>query len=164
MNFYRLARLKPIIVFIIIINLVFLVGCNDERNEDDKVGAGPTIENMNQVGNSKDKEDIIEDAIMMSEEIMRKIDKIDGIDSSMVYINHEAVLTAVRLSNNKYLSEEIRSQLEETIYKVYPNAKTIAISDDEYVYESIARLLRSFKANDPVDELKKDLQEIIKGF
>lgn len=164
MSFYRLVRLKPIIVFIIIINLVFLVGCNDERNEDDKVGAGPTIENMNQVGNNKDKDDIIEDAIMMSEEIMRKIDKIDGIDSSMVYINHEAVLTAVRLSNNEYLSDEIRNQLEETIYKVYPNAKTIAISDDEYVYESISRLLRSFKENDPVGELKKDLEEIINSF
>lgn len=164
MKFYRLTRLKLVILFIIIINLVFLVGCNDERNEDDKVGSGPTIEDMNQVGNSKEKGDIIKDAIMMSEEIMRKIDKIDGIDSSMVYINHEAVLTAVRLSNDKYLSDEIRNKLEETIYRIYPNAKTIAISDNEYVYESISRLLRSFKENDPLDELKKDLQEIINSF
>lgn len=149
------------LLLIFIINLFMFTGCNEQGDKSDSVGAGPTIEDMGNTNINKDKDEVIKDAIRMSEGIMLRLNDISGITTSMVFINHEAVLVAVRLEDSVELSTELHDAIEEKVYEIYPEAKTIAISDDEYVYESIDKLLRSYKENDPVGELLKDLKEIL---
>lgn len=147
---------------VLIISLSILTSCNKNEQEIDNVGAGPTIEEVTDNKSSKDKSEIIEEAIKKSEQIIRGLNSIGGISSSMVFINHEAVLVAVKLEKDIELSKVLRNKIEENVYNVYPEAKNIAISCDEYVYESISKLLTSYKKNDQVGELLKDLQEILK--
>lgn len=149
------------LLLILIINLFMVTGCNEQGDKSDSVGAGPTIEDVGNTNIDKDKDEVIKDAIRMSEGIMLRLNDISGITTSMVFINHEAVLVAVRLEDSVELSTELHVAIEEKVYEIYPEAKTIAISDDEYVYESIDKLLRSYKENDPVGELLKDLKEIL---
>lgn len=149
------------LLLIFSINLFMFTGCNEQGDKSDSVGAGPTIEDMGNTNINKDKDEVIKDAIRMSEGIMLRLNDISGITTSMVFINHEAVLVAVRLEDGVELSTELHEDIEEKVYEIYPEAKTIAISDDEYVYESIDKLLRSYKENDPVGELLKDLKEIL---
>lgn len=149
------------LLLILIINLFMVTGCNEQGDKSDSVGAGPTIEDVGNTNIDKDKDEVIKDAIRMSEGIMLRLNDISGITTSMVFINHEAVLVAVRLEDSVELSTELNVAIEEKVYEIYPEAKTIAISDDEYVYESIDKLLRSYKENDPVGELLKDLREIL---
>lgn len=150
------------LLLILTINLFMITGCNEQGDKSDSVGAGPTIEDMGNANIDKDKDEVIKDAIRMSEGLMFRLNDISGITTSMVFINHEAVLVAVRLEDGIELSTELRDVISKEVYEIYPEAKTIAISDDEYVYKSIDKLLRSYKENDPVEELLKDLKEIIK--
>lgn len=150
------------LLLILTINLFMITGCNEQGDKSDSVGAGPTIEYMGNANIDKDKDEVIKDAIRMSEGLMLRLNDISGITTSMVFINHEAVLVAVRLEDGIKLSTELRDVISKEVYEIYPEAKTIAISDDEYVYKSIDKLLRSYKENDPVEELLKDLKEIIK--
>lgn len=155
--------LTGFILLVISISLLVFVGCGNEEQKGDNVGAGPTIEDMSNSDTKQDKDEVVEDAIRMSEEIMKRLDSIKVIESSMVYINHEAVLVAVKLENGAALSKELEDDIKDQVYDIYPQAKTIAISDDDYVYTSISRLLKTFKENDPIGELIKDLQEILKS-
>lgn len=154
--------LRKALFLVFILSLFILTGCNKQIENSESVGAGPTIEDMDNGNNDKDSDEIIADAIRVSEGIMLRLNDIEGINTSIVFINHEAVLVALRLDNEIKLSSELRMEIEHRVYEIYPKAKTIAISDDEDVYESISKLLRSYKENNPVGELLKDLQEILK--
>lgn len=164
MKLSKQGLIKRTVIFLVIINLVIFISCGCEKKKSDSIGSGPTIEDMSNTDNEKEQDQVFEDAIKMSEGVMLRLNSIEGIKSSMVYINHEAVLIAVKLSDNIILSGEIKAEIEKKVYDIYPEAKTIAISDDEYVYESISKLLRSYKENDPMGEFIKDLQEILKDF
>lgn len=152
-----------IIGLVLIISLSILTACNEQDKENDSVGASPTIEEMSNPDSNKARDEVIRDAIKMSERIMSKLDEVYEIDTSMVFINHEAVLVALKLNDGIELSDELRNDIEKIVYTIYPEAKNIAVSDDDYVYESIAKLLRSYKENDPLGEFLKDLEEIIKS-
>ncbi len=154
--------IRNTVIFLVIINLLILTSCGGEKKKSDSIGSGPTIEDMSNTDNEKEKDEVFEDAIRMSEGVMVSLNSIKGIKSSMVYINHEAVLIAVKLSDNIRLSGELEAEIKAKVYDIYPESKTIAISDDEYVYKSISKLLRSYKENDPMGEFIKDLQEILK--
>lgn len=159
------GKINDILLFIVVLLIivtVVLMGCNSNSKKSDTVGSGPTIEDMGD--EPIDKEVEIRNAIYTCERIMANIEKIPEIQSSVTYINHESVLVALKLKENyNNISPELRMEVEKKVKDIYSNAKTIAISDDEYVYESIAKLLKSFKENKPFEELKKDLEEIIEN-
>lgn len=162
MKKWKNGYLLKSLLLILIINLFIFTGCNEQKKKSDSVGSGPTIEDMGNSNFDKDKDEVIKDAIKMSEGIMLRLNDITGVTTSTVFINHEAVLVALKLDDGVELSPKLREEIEQNVYKIYPEAKTIAVSDDDYVYESIDKLLRSYKENDPVGELLKDLQEILK--
>ncbi len=157
------GKINDILLFIVVLLIivtVVLMGCNSKKS--DTVGAGPTIEDMSD--EPIDKEMEIRNAISTCERIMVNVEEIPEIQSSVTYINHESVLVALKLKKNyNNISPELRMEVEKKVNDIYSNAKTIAISDDEYVYESIAKLLKSFKENKPFEEFKKDLEEIIEN-
>lgn len=159
------GKINDILLFIVVLLIivtVVLMGCNSNSKKSDTVGAGPTIEDMSD--EPIDKEVEIRNAISTCERIMASIEEIPEIQSSVTYINHESVLVGLKLKDNyNNISPELRMEVEKKVKDIYSNAKTIAISDDEYVYESIAKLLKSFKENKPFEEFKKDLEEIIKN-
>jgi ABC-type Fe3+-hydroxamate transport system substrate-binding protein len=159
------GKINDILLFIVVLLIivtVVLMGCNSNSKKSDTVGSGPTIEDMSD--EPIDKEVEIRNAIYTCERIMANIEEIPEIQSSVTYINHESVLVALKLKENyNNISPELRMEVEKKVKDIYSNAKTIAISDDEYVYESIAKLLKSFKENKPFEELKKDLEEIIEN-
>ncbi|KEZ87578.1 hypothetical protein IO99_04740 [Clostridium sulfidigenes] len=159
------GKINDILLFIVVLLIivtVVLMGCNSNSKKSDTVGAGPTVEDMSD--EPIDKEVEIRNAISICERIMADIEEIPEIQSSVTYINHESVLVALKLKDNyNNISPELRMEVEKKVKNIYSNAKTIAISDDEYVYESIAKLLKSFKENKPFEEFKKDLEEIIEN-
>lgn len=159
------GKINDILLFIVVLLIivtVVLMGCNSNSKKSDTVGASPTVEDMSD--EPIDKEVEIRSAISTCERIMANIEEIPEIQSSVTYINHESVLVALKLKDNyNNISPEIRMEVEKKVKDIYSNAKTIAISDDEYVYESIAKLLKSFKENKPFEEFKKDLEEIIEN-
>ncbi len=159
------GKINDILLFIVVLLIivtVVLMGCNSNSKKSDTVGAGPTVEDMSD--EPIDKEVEIRNAISTCERIMANIEEIPEIQSSVIYINHESVLVALKLKKNyNNISPELRMEVEKKVKDIYSNAKTIAISDDEYVYESIAKLLKSFKENKPFEEFKKDLEEIIEN-
>ncbi len=159
------GKINDILLFIVVLLIivtVVLMGCNSNSKKSDTVGAGPTVEDMSD--EPIDKEVEIRNAIYTCERIMANIEEIPEIQSSVTYINHESVLVALKLKDNyNNISPELRMEVEKKVKDIYSNAKTIAISDDEYVYESIAKLLKSFKENKPLEEFKKDLEEIIEN-
>ena len=159
------GKINDILLFIVVLLIivtVVLMGCNSNSKKSDTVGASPTVEDMSD--EPIDKEVEIRNAISTCERIMANIEEIPEIQSSVTYINHESVLVALKLKDNyNNISPEIRMEVEKKVKDIYSNAKTIAISDDEYVYESIAILLKSFKENKPFEEFKKDLEEIIEN-
>lgn len=155
--------IRSSIMFLVIINSFIFTSCGGETKKSDSIGSGPTIEDISNADIEKEEKKVFEDAIKMSEKIMASINSIEEIKSSMVYINHESVLVAVSLRDNNKLLEDLEEKIKVKIYDIYPKGKTIAISDDDYVYESISKLLRSYKENDPMGEFKKDLQEILKN-
>lgn len=162
MKKWKNGYLLKSLLLILIINLFIFTGCNEQTEKSDSVGAGPTIEDMGNSNLDKDKDEVIKEAIRMSEGIMLRLNDITGVTTSMVFINHEAVLVALKLDDGVELSPELREEIGQNVYKIYPEAKTIAISDDDYVYESMDKLLRSYKENDTLGELLKDLQEILR--
>ncbi|WP_346877493.1 MULTISPECIES: YhcN/YlaJ family sporulation lipoprotein [unclassified Clostridium] len=159
------GKINDILLFIVVLLIivtVVLMGCNSNSKKSDTVGAGPTVEDMSD--EPIDKEVEIRNAISTCERIMADIEEVPEIQSSVTYINHESVLVALKLKDNyNNISPELRMEVEKKVKDIYSNAKTIAISDDEYVYESIAKLLKSFKENKPLEEFKKDLEEIIEN-
>ncbi len=159
------GKINDILLFIVVLLIivtVVLMGCNSNSKESDTVGAGPTIEDMSD--EPIDKEVEIRNAISTCERIMVNVEEIPEIQSSVTYINHESVLVALKLKENyNNISPELRMEVEKKVKDIYSNAKTIAISNDEYVYDSIAKLLKSFKENRPFEEFKKDLEEIIEN-
>ena len=159
------GKINDILLFIVVLLIivtVVLMGCNSNSKKSDTVGASPTVEDMSD--EPIDKEVEIRSAISTCERIMANIEEIPEIQSSVTYINHESVLVALKLKDNyNNISPELRMEVEKKVKDIYSNAKTIAISDDEYVYESIAKLLKSFKENKPFEEFKKDLEEIIEN-
>jgi len=159
------GKINDILLFIVVLLIivtVVLMGCNSNSKKSDTVGASPTVEDMSD--EPIDKEVEIRNAISTCERIMANIEEIPEIQSSVTYINHESVLVALKLKDNyNNISPELRMEVEKKVKDIYSNAKTIAISDDEYVYESIAKLLKSFKGNKPFEEFKKDLEEIIEN-
>ena len=93
---------------------------------------------------------------------MARVEEVPEIESAVAFINHESVLVALKLKENyDNISPELRIEVEKIVREIYSGSKTIAISNDKYVYESISKLLKSFKENKPFEELKKDLEEII---
>lgn len=89
--------------------------------------------------------------------------KTPEVESAVVYINHESVLVALKLQEeHEDVPSALRNTIEMKVKDIYSKAKTIAISGDEYVYKSISKLLKSFKEDKPLEEFKKDLEEIIK--
>lgn len=163
MNMVCKKIFRGYIYILIIVNLYVLTGCQDQNNKSNNVGSGPTIESITDLDSTKDESEVIKEAIKMSENIMEKIDEINAIDKNVVYINHESVLVAVKVKNASEFTENLRSEIGKCVNDTYKGAKTIAISDDEYVYESISRLMKSYKDDDPMGELLKDLNEIIKN-
>ncbi|MEG1257051.1 YhcN/YlaJ family sporulation lipoprotein [Clostridium sp.] len=157
-------KIQKMLVFtfvILIIATVILIGCNKDKKSGDTTGAGPTIEDMD--NNPIDKDETIKDAIATCERVMDKVQLIDGIESAVVFINHESVLVALKLEENyESITSTLKNEINIKVKEVYPKAKTIAISKDEYVYESISRLLKGFKEDKPIDELKRDIEQIIK--
>ena len=163
MNIWKKSFLRYVLYIAIIISLCILTGCDKKEEKNHSVGASPTIEDMSNSSSDKDKEEVIGDAIKMSEGIMLRLNHIEGINSSMVFINHEAVLVALELDDGIELSSSLKMEVQKLVYEIYPEVKTIAISDDDYVYESMSKLLRSYKENSPIGELLKDLKEILKS-
>jgi len=159
------GKINDILLFVVVLLIivtVVLMGCNSDSKKSDTVGAGPTIEDMRDEPIAKEEE--IRNAISTCERIMAKVEEIPEIQSSVTFINHESVLVALKLNENyNNISPELRMKVEKKVKDIYSNAKTIAISDDEYVYESVAKLLKSFKQNKPFEEFKKDLEEIIES-
>jgi len=148
------------VVVLLIIVTVVLMGCNMDNKKSDTVGAGPTIEDMSDEPIAKEEE--IRNAIATCERVMSKVEEIPEVESAVTFINHESVLVGLKLKENyNNISPELRMKVEERVKDTYSDAKTIAISNDEYVYESIDKLLKSFKENKPFQEFKKDLEEII---
>jgi YhcN/YlaJ family sporulation lipoprotein len=156
----KISDILLFVVVLLIIVTVVLMGCNGDNKKSDTVGSGPTTEDMSNEPIAK--EDEIRNAIYTCETIMEKVEDIPAVESAVTLINHESVLVALKLKENyDNISPELRMEVETKVKDTYSNAKTIAISDDEYVYESIAKLLKSFKENKPFEEFKKDLEEII---
>ncbi len=149
------------VIVLLIITTVVLVGCNSDKKTGDTIGAGPTVEDMNNT--PIDEEETINEAILTCEKIMAEVEKLPEVESAVVYINHESVLVALKLQDEyENVPFTLRNAIEIKVKDIYSKAKTIAISGDEYVYKSISKLLKSFKEDKPVEEFKKDLEEIIK--
>lgn len=151
------------LVLVLIWSLFIFTGCAEDEKKINNIGAGPTIEEMGNHNKDKDKDrvEVIEDAIRMSETIMASLNSIEDVETAIVFINHEAVLVALKLNYGVELSKDLKENIEAKIYEIYPEAKTVAMSNDEYVYESISKLLKSYKENDQLGEFIKDLKEII---
>lgn len=148
------------VVVLLIIITVVLMGCNSDNKKSDTIGAGPTVEDISDEPIAKEEE--IRNAIATCERIMARVEEVPEVESAAAFINHESVLVALRLKENyDNISPELRIEVEKIVREIYSGTETIAISNDKYVYESISKLLKSFKENKPFEEFKKDLEEII---
>lgn len=157
-------KIQDILLFIVvmlIIVTVVLVGCNSDDKSGDTTGSGLTVEDMDNM--PIDEKETIKVAIATCEKVIAEVETILGVKSAVVFINHESVLVALRLDDNyEEISSTLKNEINMKVKGVYPKAKTVAISKDEYAYESISKLLKGFKEDKPVDELKRDIEEIIR--
>ncbi|MEG2289509.1 MAG: YhcN/YlaJ family sporulation lipoprotein [Clostridium sp.] len=151
------------ILVMLIIGTVILIGCKNDKKTGDTTSSGPSVEELD--NKPIHKKETIKIAIRTCEEIVEELESMDEIESAVVFINHESVLVALKLEeSHENITSDLRNKIEIEVKKIYLNAKTIAISKDEYVFESISRLIKSFKEDKTSEELKKDIEEIIRNF
>lgn len=155
----NMSKKMTLLMTLIFFTSIFITGCNkDEKGEI--TSSGPTIEDME--NSSLDKNITIKRAIKSGVEIEHYLKESEEIDEAQVYINHEAVLVALKLKNDEdIISSNTKNEIKNKIMEIYPMARTIAISSDREVYESISRLVKTFKENDSKQEFIRDIKEII---
>lgn len=144
----------------LIVCLSMVTGCSTSQETNDSTSSSPTVEELE--NNSKNKDQVIKEAIEVCEQVKIKVEALEEIDTAMIYINHESVLVALRLENEEtQVSEELKERVKHQVKVVYPKAITIAISNDPEVYQSISKLVRTFKENNMMNEFIRDIKEII---
>lgn len=157
----RLAR-KSRVMAILILTVCIITGCinNDKDTGGDITSSSPTTEDRED--GLKEKDQVIDNAIAVGERIRLAVEKLDGVENSMVYINHESVLVAVELEDQSLeISYELRNDIYDIVYQKYEKAKIIAISNDNDAYQSVSRLVRSYKENDDFKLFLRDMKEIV---
>lgn len=144
----------------LIVCLGIFTGCGASQVTNDSTSSSPTVEELE--NNSKNKDQVIKEAIEVCEQVKIKVEALEEIDTAMIYINHESVLVALKLEKEGVqISNEIRERVKLQVKAVYPKAITIAISNDPEVYQSISKLVRTFKENNMMNEFIRDIKEII---
>lgn len=149
------SKINLIIIIILSVTLV-LSGCGKDKNS---MGFSLTGIQTSNEGSKEDHEKTIE----LSNHIIKEVNNLNEVEKSVVFINETSVLVGIELIGQyKEIPKEVYNNINQIVKKSYPEVTDIAITNEKICYDTIEDLLKNFISTNDLEELQKDLKEIIK--
>lgn len=149
------------IVVMLIIAVVVLFGCA-KANDANENGGKSQNSNSSTSSNTEPNRDSNTDDVLLGKKISQSIKDINGVEKSTVFIKETTALVGVTLKDgSQEISSELRSQIEEKVTQESKDIKKVAITADKEIYEKLDAMANDFMNGKTLEELKKDLTEII---
>jgi len=152
---------KSILLFIIILSLVFQLGCKASEN--------------NNLVDLEEKEDLsveasIEDKIIIdrSEDLSDYVVELFGIDDAATIIFNDTALIGVVVAYDREIDEDIKKSIENIVMEKDKEIKKVLISDDEKTFNQIINIINGLMNGLPYDnyvgEISKTIEKINKKY
>jgi YhcN/YlaJ family sporulation lipoprotein len=150
---------KSILLFIIILSLVFQLGCRASENN-----------NLVDLEETKDLsvEASIEDKIIIdrSEDLSDYVVELFGIDDAATIIFNDTALIGVVIAYDREIDEDIKQSIENIVMEKDKEIKKVLISDDEKTFNQIVNIINGLMNGSSYDnyvsEISKTIEKINK--
>lgn len=105
------------------------------------------------------------DWMSQGEQVEQRIDQLSEISSSRVVVNGDAALVAVEFSNQYQgeLTQRIRDMVAGEVMAADPNIKSVAVTAEAEDVKSVGDLADKIKNGTAVQDLKDDIDKIIRN-
>jgi len=138
------------------IGTVIFMGCS--KSKDNEKGEGKSTETT-----SKDtQKDSTTDSVMMGKKIAQNVENIEGVEKATVFIKESTALVGVTLKDGaNELSEDMKAKIEEKVKETSSDIRKVASTADKELFQKLDKMANDFMNGKTLEELKKDLQEIL---
>lgn len=152
---------KSILLFMIILSLVFQLGCKASENN-----------NLVDLEETKDLsiEASIEDKIIIdrSEDLSDYVVELFGIDDAATIIFNDTALIGVVVAYDREIDDDIKQSIENIVMEKDKEIKKVLISDDEKTFNQIINIINGLMNGAPYDsyvsEISKTIEKINKKY
>lgn len=145
---------KSILLFIIILSLVFQLGCKASENN-----------NLVDLEETKDLsvEASIEDKIIIdrSEDLSDYVVELFGIDDAATIIFNDTALIGVVVAYDREIDEDIKQSIENIVMEKDKEIKKVLISDDEKTFNQIVNIINGLMNGSPYDNYVSEITKAI---
>jgi YhcN/YlaJ family sporulation lipoprotein len=140
------------------IGSVILFGCAKSNNN--------TKDNSGEQGQSSEngttQKDSNSDSILLGKMISQGLKDIEGIEKATVFIKESTALVGVAMKDGAVeITDDLRKKIEEKVKEISPKIKKVAITADKELLENLDEMTNDFMNGKTLEELKKDLSEIM---
>jgi spore cortex protein len=140
------------------IGSMILFGCsksnNDTQNSSESQG-----QSTNNAENNKDSNS---DSILLGKKISQGLTEIEGVDKATVFIKETTALVGIVIKDgSQEVTDDLRKSIEEKVKEFSPEIRKVAITADKELFESLNSMANDFMNGKTLEELKKDLSEIM---
>jgi len=138
------------------IGTVIFMGCS--KSKDNEKSEGKSTETT-----SKDtQKDSTTDSVMMGKKIAQNVENIEGVEKATVFIKESTALVGVTLKDGaNELSEDMKAKIEEKVKETSSDIRKVASTADKELFQKLDKMANDFMNGKTLEELKKDLQEIL---
>jgi len=139
------------------IGTTILIGCSKAKEDSNEGGKSQSSAKSNET-----EKDSRSDDVLMGKKIAQGIEDIDGVGRATVFIKESTALVGVEMKDgSEVVSEELKGKIEAKVKEIYPNIRKVAVTADKELFENLDKMSNDFMNGKTMEELKKDLQEIM---
>jgi spore cortex protein len=140
------------------IGSVILFGCAKSNNETESNNQ----EKGQSTENAVNKKDSNSDSILLGKKISQSLQEIEGVEKATVFIKETTALVGIVIKDgSQEVTKEVREKIEQKVKDISPEIRKVAITADKELFESLNSMANDFMNGKTLEELKKDLKEIM---
>lgn len=139
------------------IGTTILIGCSKSKEYSNEGGKSQSSAKSNET-----EKDSRSDDVLMGKKIAQGIEDIEGVGRATVFIKESTALVGVEMKDgSEVVSEELKGKIEAKVKEIYPNIRKVAVTADKELFQNLDKMSNDFMNGKTMEELKKDLQEIM---